>query len=282
MLRRGSSTVQVPDGWLQLIRGPRPNSAKWPVQGTSPPKAPAKGHRGSQVASPQGVRGPSPEEVVSNARARVMKLEAAMAALGESDFMYIILQEALNKVKDLTHVRPVDERNRAKKRIGSCREEVVRAQEVLAQPQAKLQKAKHVWRPRCGVRGVQGGSSSDNASHHFLPKSWRSCEHVFNSLTGKFRSSLRAAVRRERRRKRSQTGQESVTFDPQFGPVEPTWSGLSEPAHFEHGTCRCFSQDGDVDRDCRCQFAFEPVQPIGLLIGVLTSRVPGRDGMKGG
>ena len=137
----------MPDGWLQLIRGPRPKSATWPVQGTSPPKAPAKSRRGSQVASPQGVRGPPPEEVVSNARARVTKLEAAMAALGESDNTYSILQEALKKAKALTHVRPVDERiassrtfiDRAKKRIGSCREEVLWAQEVLAQAQAKLQ-----------------------------------------------------------------------------------------------------------------------------------------------
>ena len=33
MLRRGWSTVQVPDGWLQLIRGPRPQSVKWPTKG---------------------------------------------------------------------------------------------------------------------------------------------------------------------------------------------------------------------------------------------------------
>ena len=70
-----------------------------------------------------------------------------MAALGESDPTYSILQEALKKAKASTHVRPVDERiassrtfiERAKKRIGSCREEVLRAQEVLAQVQAKLQ-----------------------------------------------------------------------------------------------------------------------------------------------
>ena len=32
MPRKGWSTVQVPDGWLQLIRGPRPQSAKWPMR----------------------------------------------------------------------------------------------------------------------------------------------------------------------------------------------------------------------------------------------------------
>ena len=71
---------------------------------------------------------------------------AAMAALGDSDPTYTILQEALKIAKALMHVRPVDERiassktfiDRAKKRIGSCREEVVLAQEVLA-AQAKHQ-----------------------------------------------------------------------------------------------------------------------------------------------
>ena len=117
--------------------------------------------------------------------------------------------------------------------------------------------------PRCGVRGVEGGSSSDLASHHFCPRIGGVASMCSTVTTGEFRSSMRAAVRRERRRrKRSQTGQESVTFDPRFGPVEPTRSGLSEPAHFEHGTCRCFSQDRDVDRDCRCQFAFEPFNPL--------------------
>ena len=43
--------------------------------------------QGPKVASPQpsSNRGPAPEEVVSSARARVAKMEAAMSALGESD-----------------------------------------------------------------------------------------------------------------------------------------------------------------------------------------------------
>ena len=87
------------------------------------------------------------EEVVSNAEGRVAKLEAAMAALGESDPTYPALQEALKKAKGQIHVRHVEERvassktflERAKKRIGSCCEEVVQAQEVLAKAQANLQ-----------------------------------------------------------------------------------------------------------------------------------------------
>ena len=32
MPRRGWTTMEVPDGWLQLIRGPRPKSESWPLR----------------------------------------------------------------------------------------------------------------------------------------------------------------------------------------------------------------------------------------------------------
>ena len=105
-----------------------------------------KGRRDSQVGGQvSGVqRGPPPEEVLSNARARVSKLEAAMAAVG--DPTYVGLQDALKKAKAQAQVRPVAERiasskvfiERAKKRIIAGREEVSRAQEVLTTAQAHL------------------------------------------------------------------------------------------------------------------------------------------------
>ena len=60
MPRKGS-TVQVPDGWLQVIRGPRPPSNKWPTRNRQSSKPPAKGRRGSQVIPPPEAshRGPS-------------------------------------------------------------------------------------------------------------------------------------------------------------------------------------------------------------------------------
>ena len=76
MPRKGWSTVQVPDAWLQLIKGPRPPSTKWPVRDRQSSKSPAKGCQGSQVTSQPEAnrRGPLPEEVVSVARARVGKI----------------------------------------------------------------------------------------------------------------------------------------------------------------------------------------------------------------
>ena len=83
-------------------------------------------------------RGPSPEEVMSVARARVTKLAAAVAIVGETDPIFTHLQEAL-KAKAQCQVRRVEDRiafpkefiERAKKRI-ACQAEVSQVQEVLA------------------------------------------------------------------------------------------------------------------------------------------------------
>ena len=145
MPRKGWST----DGWLQVIRGPRPQSNKWPTRDRQSSKPPAKGCRGSQVTPPPEAsrRGPLPEEVVSIARERVMKLEAAMAAVGKSDPTFSHLHDALKKAKAQCQVRSVEDRiaaskefiERAKKRIVACQAEVSQEQEALAKVQSKLQ-----------------------------------------------------------------------------------------------------------------------------------------------
>ena len=108
----------MPDGWLQVIRGPRPPSTKWPVKDRQSSKPPGKGP-GSQVTpQPEAKRrGPLPEEAVSIARARVAKLEAAMAAVGEADPTFSHLQEALKKAKAQCQVRPVEDRIAATKEV---------------------------------------------------------------------------------------------------------------------------------------------------------------------
>ena len=100
--------MQVPDGWLQVIRGPPPASQKWP--------------RGRQPAS----RG----------RARALKLEAAMQAVGESDPAYPGLLEALKKTRVQAQVKHVQDRitgtksflERARKRVFTSRQEVEKSQ----------------------------------------------------------------------------------------------------------------------------------------------------------
>ena len=144
-----------------------------------------------------------------------------MAALGESDPTYTTLQEALKKAKALTHVRPVDERiassrtftDRAKKRIGICREQVVRAQEVLAQAQAKLQSEEQSLvegeaRLAALIRNqrVEGGSSSDLASHHFRPRvgGMRACVSQLRQENSDLRCELQSGGRGGEERDRKQ------------------------------------------------------------------------------
>ena len=57
---------------------------------------------------------------------------------------------------------------------------------------------------------------------------------------------------------------------------------MSESAHIAwRWSCGCLFEDGDHDRQRRRQISFEPVQSVVWLIGDTTSRVPGRDGLKG-
>ena len=87
MPRKGWSTVQVPDGLLKGIRGPRPPATKWPrVQ------HPAQLHGGRRdtqlVRNQQQVRERAPVDLdtaMANARARMSKLEAAMSVVSEED-----------------------------------------------------------------------------------------------------------------------------------------------------------------------------------------------------
>ena len=127
MPRRGWQAIEVPSGWYEVIRGPRPQAQKWPFapsrQLAQHSRQPAQQSRQSQSgpASRQGGRwGPrrgvgsvgrqephqsqrlraSPEVVLSSARERVVKLEAALAALGDvGGPEVILLQSSLKSAK---------------------------------------------------------------------------------------------------------------------------------------------------------------------------------------
>ena len=159
MSRKGWS--EAPTEWVQIVRGPRPKSAKWPLaaghsgaarspSGKGGATAPVQGRRGSQDGSAnptrQEGRGLPPDEVMANARARVLKLEAAIAAVGESDPTCAKLREALARAKSQAQERPVADRikhtnifiERARKRVCSLQEDVKKAQAVVAVAQEKL------------------------------------------------------------------------------------------------------------------------------------------------
>ena len=89
MLRKGWTQVEVPSGWTQLIRGPRPKSVQWPKAVRMSSAVPA--------GAPQPQRVPrgrwrqqedharkNPETPLKAAKKRVRALEAALAVLMES------------------------------------------------------------------------------------------------------------------------------------------------------------------------------------------------------
>ena len=109
-----------------------------------------RGRRGSQEGVPrqEGVRGLPPDEVLANARARVSKLEAAIAAVADSDPISVTLKEALSRAKSQAQERPVADRikhtnifiERAKKRVASFQQDVTNAQAAVVQAQEKSAK----------------------------------------------------------------------------------------------------------------------------------------------
>ena len=93
MPRRGWSAFPVSDGWVQVLRGPRPPAAKWPM-------AP-KQH---SVAS-----GHSKPTTAGQTQTKVRSLEAALAALGpEESVAKAEVESALQRAKQGSRVTRLD------------------------------------------------------------------------------------------------------------------------------------------------------------------------------
>ena len=96
MVRKGWTKVDVPDGWVQIIRGPRPRSVQWPNAGRQ--EVPKRSQ--SAVSKPQekvskqlGVKG-KPEEL------NFGRIEATLKVLGqEHSDDRSCLEEVLKKAK---------------------------------------------------------------------------------------------------------------------------------------------------------------------------------------
>ena len=148
MPRRGWS--DAPAEWVQIVRGPRPKSVKLPTARGQSSAQPAggnqtsvtmvRGRRASQdgVQRQEGERGLPPDEVLANARARVTKLEAVIAAVGDSDPISATLKEALSRAKSEAQERPNIFIERVKKRVVAFQQDVTNAQAAVVQAQEKL------------------------------------------------------------------------------------------------------------------------------------------------
>ena len=116
MPRRGWSVA--PDGWVQIIRGPRPPSVRWPQaphRGQNKPQHVFKkeANKGSTQPRPQQHSPPlqqpshSPESVAASATAEVSRSQSAISVLGEDNPHAKPLLEALKVAKNQATIPPI-------------------------------------------------------------------------------------------------------------------------------------------------------------------------------
>ena len=161
MPRRGWQQLDVPSGWVRVLRGPRPPSEKWP--GAHRPISVGRWRSGQSKPTPPKVASSVPQEfkpsrtpevAVSEAVGEVKKLEAAIAALGVDSVHAKGLHEALRIARARSKLPPVVERvESCKKFLDRARQRVVRAQDVI--DKATAQKKVHEEEVAEGERFAQ-------------------------------------------------------------------------------------------------------------------------------
>ena len=135
------ASVEVPHGWFNVIRGPRPRQPVKVVRNASatPAKVSVGRSRFQQSSGGDPVRKsgpvPTPEEVMERARSRATQLESAMQLLDARDPALVPLQEDLKKAKAQASAPPLADRvsasemyvARKKKRLEEAEQEILGA-----------------------------------------------------------------------------------------------------------------------------------------------------------
>ena len=134
----------MPDGWLQVIRGPRPPAVRWPKapggcgqdrpQNSSRKEATKGSLQPPQVPVPEVRRGPP--QVSPAAQVRVVRLQSAVDALGDDNSSEAkMLRDALKKAQQEATSAPVGVR------LDACAQFVGRARNRLSKADEALRKA---------------------------------------------------------------------------------------------------------------------------------------------
>ena len=135
----------APDGWVQILRGPRPPAIRWPQaphRGQNKPQHVFKkeANKGSTQPRPQHHSPPplqqpsrSPESVAAHATAEVSRLESAISVLGGDNPHARPLLEAFKVAKSQATIPPIQDRiNACKAYLERARKRVARADAVIA------------------------------------------------------------------------------------------------------------------------------------------------------
>ena len=151
--------MDVPTGWVQILRGPRPPAARWPPAQSVPRNVGSQGPQVLRSGSGSGPKPPkpqptgprkTPQESRAEAQARVSRLQTAIAALDPEDIDAMeSLSKALKKAQAQAKIPPWKAEieackqyiERVRKRIAKADEAIVQAQVAKAEDEAEVVKA---------------------------------------------------------------------------------------------------------------------------------------------
>ena len=146
MLRGGWKSAPVLDGWVQIVRGPRPKSDMLPKVGQQAVR-PGNSKRSQSAVGDSTkqksvwdvplLQGPSrpPDRVSAEATEEVHRLEAALSALGEGNPLAKPLVEALRIARSKAKVLLLEEQ------IIACKHFVERARKRVSRVEAVISRA---------------------------------------------------------------------------------------------------------------------------------------------
>ena len=106
--RKGWSSIEVPGGWLQVVRGPRPPASKWPQAQRTPSAAVQKAPPSERQGGRWRNRGVDPDTKMAEAHAKVERLQKALDALGNLGGPEVdAIKRSLKKAQEAARERPV-------------------------------------------------------------------------------------------------------------------------------------------------------------------------------
>ena len=131
MVRKGCQSMDVPSGWIQALRGPRPKSLQWPLAKDRLQTGPQEGFSGrwrqpksAKGAPPVGPRPRiNPDVAREMAHTKVSRFKKALEAMGDLQGPVV---EALKA--DLAEARAASKKPSVEVEIDECRKFISRAE----------------------------------------------------------------------------------------------------------------------------------------------------------
>ena len=123
MFLKGWTQMDVPSGWIQILRGPRPPSQKWP-----------KSSSASKRAASPGAHGAGGEVFSQAARLKVVKLEKSLEVMGDSEDPAVeCLNVELDKAWNGEKRRPINVQ------VEECRKFIIWSEKHISELDAEVE-----------------------------------------------------------------------------------------------------------------------------------------------